>query len=621
VLAKAMCGIIGYVGRHRAKDILMDGLKRLEYRGYDSAGIALLEGSELRIVRAVGQLEALIRKAAPLELAGTVGIGHTRWATHGGVVEENAHPHRSSDGKIALVHNGVIENFATIREFLLSRGYCFASETDSEVLANLIAYHYGRGGGSGEKNHFGESVRRALLHVQGTYGIAVLCEDRPGELVGARNSSPLILGIGDGEHFLASDAAGFAARTRDVVFLRDGELVWASGEEFLLTNLCQERVEAQRQELDWDLTAGERGGYPHFMVKEILEQPQALENAMRGRFSADGSTAHFGGLAMTPQELRQVERIVLCACGTAHCACLVGEYLIEGLARIPVEVEYASEFRYRNAPMDRHTLVLVVSQSGETLDTLEAMREARRKGFRVLAITNGVGSSIAREADGGIYQHAGPEIGVASTKAFTSQLCLLALFALYLGRLRDLSFDEGVSIVEVLRAVPGQVREILLQGEAIRRIAERHGRCRDMLFLGRQVLFPIALEGALKLKEVSYVHAEGYAAAEMKHGPIALVTPECPSFFLACDGATLPKTISNMHEIHARGGPIIAVLSQGSAVPREIVDDPIWIPRAHGVALPILAAIPIQLFAYHMGVLRGGDVDKPRNLAKSVTVE
>ncbi|MDR2030447.1 MAG: glutamine--fructose-6-phosphate transaminase (isomerizing) [Puniceicoccales bacterium] len=616
-----MCGIIGYAGKHGAKDILLDGLKRLEYRGYDSAGVALFEGNELRTIRAVGTLDALVRKVGPLDLKGTVGIGHTRWATHGGITEDNAHPHRSSDGKISLVHNGVVENFAAIRTFLLSQGYQFSSETDSEVLANLIAYHYQRDGKSRGKNRFLESVRRALLHVQGTYGIAALCLERPQEMVGARNSSPLVLGIGDGECYLSSDAGGFAARTKDVVFLSDGELVWTNGAEFSLTNLGQERLVAKRQELNWDPIAGERNGYSHFMLKEIFEQPQALENAMRGRFSSDGSTAHFGGLAMTPRELRQVERIVLCACGTAYYACLTAEYFIETMARIPVEVEYASEFRYRNAPMDRHTLVLVVSQSGETLDTLEAMREARRKGFRVLAITNGIGSSIAREADGGIYQHAGPEIGVAATKSFTSQLCILAMLALYLGRLRDMSFDEGVQIVEVLKAIPAQAMEVLLQNEAILHIAERHSRCRDMLFLGRQALFPIALEGALKLKEVSYVHAEGHAAAEMKHGPIALITPDCPAFFLACDDFILGKTVSNIHEIRARGGTIIAVVTRGSNIPNEIVDDPIWIPRAHAVAKPILATIPLQLFACHMGILRGCDVDKPRNLAKSVTVE
>jgi glucosamine--fructose-6-phosphate aminotransferase (isomerizing) len=593
----------------------------MEYRGYDSTGIATWEESRFSLIRSAGPLDALEEKVSREKLFGTAGIGHTRWATHGGVTERNAHPHRSSDGKIILVHNGVVENFAAIREFLCARGYTSSSETDSEVLANLIAYHYAKESHRVQCSRFLESVRRALFHVRGTYGLVVLCADFPTEMVGARSSSPLILGIGKDEYFLASDVAGFVSRTRDVIFLNDNELVHVHGDDFSIISLNREQIKAVRQAVDWDLSTVELNGYKHFMLKEIFDQPNALNNAMRGRFSADGSTAHFGGLQMSPRELRKIDRVIFCGCGTAWCACLEAEYLIERFARIPVEVEYASEFRYRNAPMDRNSLVLVVSQSGETLDTLAAMREAQRKGFRVLAITNGIGSSIAREADGGIYQHAGPEIGVASTKAFTSQLCLAAMLALYLGRLRDLSFEDGVAIAEALRQLPQQVLEVLKLNDHIRRIASRYQHCHDMLFLGRQSMFPIALEGALKLKEVSYIHAEGYASAEMKHGPIALITEECPAFFLACDGITLEKTFSNMHEIRARGAPIIAVVTDDCQIPAALVDDIIAIPRAHPSVQPILAAIPVQLFAYHMGTLRGHNVDKPRNLAKSVTVE
>jgi glucosamine--fructose-6-phosphate aminotransferase (isomerizing) len=616
-----MCGIVGYLGKNGAKDILLEGLRRLEYRGYDSAGIAVWENSKIVISRSVGPLDALIEKTTAELLVGTAGIGHTRWATHGDVTEKNAHPHRSSDGKIVLVHNGVIENFSAIGKFLSEKGFSLSSETDSEVLANLIAYHYAKEPERENCNRFLESVRRALLHVRGTYGIVVLCADCPQEMVGARNSSPLVLGIGNGEYFLASDVAGFISRTRDAIFLNDHELVHIRGDDFSILTLNRERIAAVRQAVDWDLSAVELNGYRHFMLKEIFEQPKSLANAMRGRFFADGSTAHFGGLQMSPRELRHIDRIILCGCGSAWCACLAAEYLIEKFARIPVEVEYASEFRYRNAPMERNTLVLIISQSGETLDTLAALREAQRKGFRVLAITNGVGSSIAREADGGIYQHAGPEIGVASTKSFTSQLCIAALLALHLGRLRDLSYEEGTAIAEALRRLPQQVQETLKLSDSIRSVAERYRNCRDMLFLGRQAMFPIALEGALKLKEVSYVHAEGYAAAEMKHGPIALISPDCPAFFLACDGLTLEKTISNIHEVRARGARTIAVVPGGGTFPETTADDIIAVPEAHPAVQPILAAIPVQLFAYHMGVLRGCNVDRPRNLAKSVTVE
>lgn len=616
-----MCGIIGYVGRRCAREILVEALKRLEYRGYDSAGIGIQDGSGLRLVRSVGHLEALLSKLAHLDLSGTVGIGHTRWATHGAVTETNAHPQTSCDGKIALVHNGVIENFQTIRDFLLARGYSFASETDTEVLANLIAYHYAKERDGDGKGRFYESVRRALLHVRGTYGLVVLCSDCPDEMVGARNSSPLILGVGRDEFFLCSDVNGFAARTRDVVFLKDGELVQIRGGGFSIGTLGNENIEASPQAIEWQSQEMELGNYSSYMLKEIFEQPQALENAMRGRFSEDGSTAHFGGLQMTARELRQIDRIIFCGCGTAWHACLVGEYLIERFARIPVEVEYASEFRYRNAPLERNTLVIVVSQSGETIDTLAALKEAQRKGFRVLSVTNVVGSTIAREADGGIYQHSGPEIGVASTKAFTGQLCILSLLALYLARLRDMAHETGREIVRAMRHLPDQVSAILDQNDLLQRIAERYSHYGHMLFLGRQGLFPIALEGALKLKEISYVHAEGYPSAEMKHGPIALVSADCPAFILSCEAQIFEKTLANVHELKARGARIIAMATEDENFPPDLADDLIRIPATHPLLQPILATIPLQLFAHHMGRLRNCDVDKPRNLAKSVTVE
>ncbi|MDR1438418.1 MAG: glutamine--fructose-6-phosphate transaminase (isomerizing) [Puniceicoccales bacterium] len=616
-----MCGIIAYLGLQDAVPILIDGLRRLEYRGYDSAGIAVQVDGITQCVRAIGPLSALQKKLSTIELAGNTGIGHTRWATHGSVTEANTHPQQSNDKKISIVHNGVIENFQSIREFLSVQGFQFQSETDTETLANLISYHYSKELESPTQDRFLESVRKALLHVRGTYGIAVLCSDRPNEIIGARNSSPLVLGMGKDEFFISSDVCSFAQHTRDVVYLHDNELVHITGDHFKLITLDREAVEAVRHEVDWDTASAELNGYPHFMLKEIFEQPQAIENALRGRISGDLSSAHFGGLQMTDEELHKINRIILCACGTAWCACLVAEYIIEKFARIPVEVEYASEFRYRNAPLDQQTLIIVISQSGETIDTLAAMREAQQRGLRVLAITNVVGSTIAREADGGIYQHSGPEIGVASTKAFTSQICISILLALHLGRLRDLSFDDGIEIVEALKKLPEQVESILLQSERIRSIAMRYKDCSDMLFLGRQSMFPIALEGALKLKEISYVHAEGYPAAEIKHGPMALITPQCPIFFLACDDHVLEKIQSNMHEVQARGARVIVVAQENSAIHANAANDIIFVPQGHSAVNPILATIPLQLFAYHMGVLRGHNVDRPRHLAKSVTVE
>jgi glucosamine--fructose-6-phosphate aminotransferase (isomerizing) len=617
-----MCGIVGYVGNRKAATLILEGLKRLEYRGYDSAGLAIAQGGGLTVVKKAGRVERLVKEAAKFRLSGTVGIGHTRWATHGRVTDENAHPHLSCDGKFALIHNGVIENYSQIKTFLLGNDYTFKSETDTEVLCNLIAYHYAkREPEKGGPSPFLESVRKALHHVEGTYGIAVLCVDRPGEMVAARKASPLILGVGDAEYIVASDASAIVSQTQNVVYLKDGELVHVTAKEFAITTLDQTDVSPVVDRIEWAHEDATMGGYAHFMEKEIFEQPQALENTMRGRFSEDGTTALFGGLNLTPAEFRQVDRFMFCACGTAWHACMVAEHLIERYARVPVEVDYASEFRYRNAPLDPQTLFFVVSQSGETIDTLAALREAKRKGYRVLAINNVVGSTIAREADGGIYQHVGPEIGVASTKAFTSQLLLGAMVALYVSRMRDMSFNDGADYVKALRGVPDLVRQVLAEAPHIKAIAQRYAHYTDFLFLGRLSLFPIALEGALKLKEISYIHSEGYPAAEMKHGPIALISEKCPSIFFAPKGEIFNKIVSSMQEIKARKGPVIAIATKGCALPAGLADELITIPDCHEAVLPIVATIPVQLLSYYIAVERGCDVDKPRNLAKSVTVE
>ncbi len=617
-----MCGIVGYVGTRKASTIILEGLKRLEYRGYDSAGLAIAQGGVLTVVKTVGRVEQLEKATAKVRLTGTVGIGHTRWATHGGVTEANAHPHLSSDGKFALIHNGVIENYGQIKAFLAGQGFTFKSETDTEVLCNLIAYHYAKAPAAKDgQSPFLESVRKALRHVEGTYGIAAMCVDHPTEIVAARKASPLILGVGENEYLLASDASALVSSTKNVVYLKDGELVHLTPREFAISTLEETDVAPVVDRIEWNVEDANMDGFAHFMEKEIFEQPQALENSMRGRFSADGSTALFGGLNLTPAEFRQVDRFMFCACGTALHACLVAEHLIEQYARVPVEVDYASEFRYRNAPLDPQTLFFVVSQSGETIDTLAAMREAKRKGYRVLAINNVVGSTIAREADGGIYQHVGPEIGVASTKAFTSQLLIGAMVALYVSRMRDMSFNDGVDYVKALRGVPDLVRKALAQAPHIKAIAKRYSKYTDFLFLGRLSLFPIALEGALKLKEISYIHSEGHPAAEMKHGPIALVSEKCPSVFFAPKGEIFNKVVSSMQEIKARKGPVIAIATEGCELPAGLADELIQIPDCHEAVLPIVATIPIQLLSYYIAVERGCDVDKPRNLAKSVTVE
>ena len=615
-----MCGITGYVGSKNAVPILLEGLLKLEYRGYDSAGIALLKNGILRVCKKKGRVGTLAEEVRKMNFSANTGISHTRWATHGGVTDANAHPHVSSDGNFALVHNGIIENFENIKNFLLTKGYTFSSQTDSEVLVNLIAYHYSQRTDENTENRFMEAVRKALLHVEGTYGIAVLCRFNDGEIVAARKGSPLLIGVGKNERLVSSDVLGFAGRASNVIYLEDNQIALVTADSCDIVTICNKPINYTVSEIDWNLESADLGNCKHYMQKEIMEQPAVLENAIRGRISDDGSTAVLNGLNMTPADMRQIDRILFCACGTAWHACLVAEYLIEKYARIPVEVEYASEFRYRNAPLDKNTLVFVISQSGETIDTLQALRESKRKGFKTLAITNSVGSTISRESDGGLYQYAGKEVGVASTKAFTSQIAICLLIALYIGRMRDLSFYGGRLIVDAIKSLPSLAAKVLKLAPSIEKIAKKYAHFSDFLFVGRLSEFPVALEGALKLKEISYIHAEGYPAAEMKHGPIALVSPECPTVVLATSDEILPKVVSNAQEIKARKGPIIVITNRPEAF-EGIADDIISIPDAHDCVKAIIATIPIQLLAYYIAVQRGCDVDKPRNLAKAVTVE
>jgi len=615
-----MCGIIGYIGKAEAAPILLEGLRRLEYRGYDSAGLATLNGG-LRIRKCKGRIANLAELIAHEPICGSIGISHTRWATHGGVTDENAHPHFDQSGKLVLVHNGVIENYQTLKEALAAEGHLFKSQTDTEVLAHLIGKHFDALGGSPTRKRLVEAVRKALKEVTGTYGIAVMHEDIPEALVGARRGSPLVLGIGKGENFLASDVSAIVGHTREAVYLRDYDIVSLDGDDFEITTLNGGASGFEVSKVEFSEEDVSKGDYPHYMLKEIFEQPDSLRDAMRGRLSVEESTAKLGGLNMTPAELRDIERIVLTGCGTACHAAMVGEYVLESLAHLPAEVEFASEFRYRNMPMNKDTVVFAISQSGETADTLAALRESQRKGHRTLGICNNVASTIARESDGGVYMHAGPEIGVAATKSFTSQVTVLTLLGLLLGRIRHLSTSEGIQIMEELQAIPEKVRSILAQDDHIKRIAEKYSYAKAMMFLGRQFNYPVAMEGALKMKEISYIHAEGHPSAELKHGVIALISPEVPSVFIAPDDSVYDKNISNIEEVKARKGPVIAIGTEGDTKLAKVADDVIYIPRCPDYLSPLLTVIPLQLFAYHLAVKLGCDVDKPRNLAKSVTVE
>jgi glucosamine--fructose-6-phosphate aminotransferase (isomerizing) len=622
-----MCGIVGYVGERDASEFLIEGLRRLEYRGYDSAGIAVMPRDQktIQMTKTTGRIDALSAALADQPLEGTIGIGHTRWATHGAPTDENAHPHMGGGTTVALVHNGVIENFLSIKERLQEEGYTFVSGTDTEVIAHLVAFCLDEQSVPGEDDdpydHLVKAVNEAVSQMRGTYGLAILFRDYPEVIIAARLGSPLVVGVGNGEHFVASDASPLGGYTDKIVYLTDHQTAVVTKDDLRVKHRDQGHVHHSVEQLELASNDIGRNGYSHYMLKEIHEQPESLRNVMRGRVSVDDATALFGGLNLTPQQLRSINRIILTACGTSWHAALYGEYVMEEFARIPVEVEYASELRYRNPPVDHDTLVFAISQSGETADTLAAIREMKRKGHRTLAICNVVGSSIAQEADGGIYLHAGPEIGVASTKAYTSQCSVLAMLSLFFGRMRHMSFGKGKRVLDALESLPDHIQGALDTDADVHRIAKKYQHANNFLYLGRQYNFPTALEGALKLKEISYIHAEGYPAAEMKHGPIALVDSKTPSVFIVPQGYIYDKVMANVEEVKARGGPVIAVVERGDHRLAELVDDVITVPQIDDFLQPLVSIIPLQLLAYHAAQLRGCDVDKPRNLAKSVTVE
>lgn len=617
-----MCGIIGYVGHQKAKPILMEGLKRLEYRGYDSAGLAVLGNKKIKSVRAVGKVAELEKKIAGSDLEGTIGIAHTRWATHGKPSVANSHPHTDCKNEIFVVHNGIIENYLELKNNLLKKGHKFKSETDTEVIAHLI---------EDERKKTGdlfEAVQKALFQLMGAYGIAVISKNDPNMIVVAKKGSPLLFGVGEGEYVVSSDAAAIINHTKQVIYLSDGEVAKITPQGYQVIEMGQGKVKKEMVEINWSQESAQKGGFKHFMLKEIHEQPQAIESAIQGRvdkFIKEGSQIPIlGGLAPTSEvkdRLAKIKRIIIVSCGTSYYSGLVGEYMIEEYTGIPVEVETASEFRYRKPVLDETTAVLAISQSGETADTLEAIREGKLKGALTLGIVNVVGSTISRETDAGVYNHAGPEIGVASTKAFTSQLSILALVTLSLGRQRQMSFVMGRRIAEELKRIPGLIKKILKKEEEIKLIAKKYGKYENWLYLGRKYNFPIAMEGALKLKEISYVHAEGYAAGEMKHGPIAMIDGNFPSLFIVPTDSVYEKVISGMEEVKARGGKILAIATEKNKEIAKLVDDVIYIPKTLEMLTPLLSVIPLQLLAYYIGVNKGYDVDKPRNLAKSVTVE
>jgi glucosamine--fructose-6-phosphate aminotransferase (isomerizing) len=609
-----MCGIVGYIGPRQAAGLLLEGLRRLEYRGYDSAGIAVVNGRGLRIMKAAGKLSVLESELTANTPQGTIGIGHTRWATHGAPTTTNAHPHTDQSGRIAVIHNGIIENSGSIRKALEQRGHTFKSDTDTEVLAHLVGEFY--------QGNLEDAVASALRDVEGAYGLAFISADEPDVIVAARNGSPLLVGVGENEWFVASDASPLLQHTRAVVYLDDGEMVVLTRDGYRVRNLETARISKPVNQIDWDLATVERGGYPHFMLKEICEQPESLCNTLRGHLLEEEGTARVSGLNLTDEELKQFERVIITACGTSWHSGIIGEYMMEEMARLPVEVEYASEFRYRNPVVDPKTLVIGISQSGETADTLAAIREAKRRGGRTIGLVNVVGSTIAREVDGGIYLHAGPEIGVASTKAFTSQVAALSLITLRIARLRNLSILQGREFIRALRRLPEQVSEILDRAHEIEALADRFlSTSKNALYLGRGVNFPVALEGALKLKEISYIHAEGYPAAEMKHGPIALIDENMPVVFIAPRDAVHSKIVSNIEEVKARGGKVIALINDGDAEIQRLADATFTIPETLDLLTPMLTSIPLQLLSYYVAVRRGCNVDQPRNLAKSVTVE
>lgn len=614
-----MCGIVGYIGNKKAENVLLEGLKRLEYRGYDSAGIALITSSKkskkVRVTKAVGKVSEL-EDVLSDEYASTstVGIAHTRWATHGKPSKKNAHPHTDCTGSLALVHNGIIENCRELKEELQKVGHVFRSETDSEVIAHLIEEEM-------KDVSFEEAVPGAIRRLKGAYAVVVVHAEHPDLIIAARNSSPLVLGLGHDEFILASDASAIVAHTDQVIYLDDGEVVYLRPGDHEIRTLKNKKRAKESVTLEWTQEEAEKQGYKHFMLKEIHEQPHAIEDALRGRMQIQDGLARLGGLMEVEDRLREINRIIIVSCGTARCAALVGEYMIEEYAGIPVEVEYAHEFRYRKPIINKNTAVVVISQSGETADTLAAVREAKHKGALTLGIVNVIGSTIARETDAGVYNHAGPEIAVASTKAFTTQISLLVLFAVKLGRQRDMSFTTGKKILTELKKVPKNIEIILANEKAIKQVAKKYKTFENFFYLGRKYSFPIAIEGSIKLKEVSYVHAEGDATGELKHGPIAMIDENFPTIFIAPNDSVYDKSTSGIQEVKARGGRVIAVATEGDTRITQLADDVLFIPKTLEMLTPILSVVPLQLFAYHFANERGLDVDKPRNLAKSVTVE
>ncbi|MBI5530477.1 MAG: glutamine--fructose-6-phosphate transaminase (isomerizing) [Candidatus Doudnabacteria bacterium] len=620
-----MCGIIGYIGRQKAPQILIEGLKRLEYRGYDSAGLAVVDNNnrenKINCVKVVGKVKGLEPLVSEQVLNGSLGIAHTRWATHGAPTEINAHPHCDCKKRIYVAHNGIIENYAALKSKLEQEGHKFQSETDTEVLPHLIEKFF-------RDCSLEEAVARALTLVEGTYGIAVICEHEPRKLVAARCGSPLVLGLGNKEYIIASDVSAILRHTRQVIYLDDGEMAILTSDDFNVVDVesamrgeTTKQIYKQIQEIEWDIKQAQKEGYPHFMLKEINEQDEVVRNALRGRLLMEEGTAKLGGLENVEDKLRGIKRMVIAACGTAYYAGLIAEYMFSEFAGLLTKTEIASEFRYRHPILDEQTALLNISQSGETADTLAALREAKRKGILSLGIVNVVGSTIARETDAGVYNHAGPEIGVASTKAFISQLTVLSLLTLFLGRQRNMPATEGKNLAEELNLIPEKIAQILKQQKYIKKIAQQYAGYEHALYLGRKYNYPVALEGALKLKEISYIHAEGYAAGEMKHGPIALVDKNLFSVFIAPYDTVYEKIISNMQEIKARGGKIIAIATEGNKDIKKIADDVIYIPPAPEMLSPLLTTVPLQLFAYYAAAERGCPIDQPRNLAKSVTVE
>ncbi len=607
-----MCGIVGYCGPKPAAQVLIEGLKRLEYRGYDSAGICIHKDNDFIIYKKKGKLKEL-REVVPSDLDGRYGIGHTRWATHGGVNDINAHPITDDTGKVALVHNGIIENFQALKDKLIADGHLFRTETDTEVIAHLIASMY--------RGNLETAVREAVYLLKGTYGIAVVHKDEPDKIVGARNGSPLVVGMGDGEMFLASDVMAVMAHTKQAVYLEDGELVTITPDGYKMFDVDEQEIQKEVEHITWELEQMEKDGYGTFMEKEIHEQPMSIQRAIKGRIDLEGATGHLGGLNLNAKELLNIDRVEIIAAGTSYYAGMVGSYLLEHVARIPAHAELSSEVRYKNPIVQPNTLYFAVSQSGETADTLYAMRELQRKGATVLGVCNAVGSTIPRESDGGTYIHSGPEIAVASTKAFTSQISVFYLFTLLMARMRHQSFEEGTKYVSELNRIPILVEKILSNTGPIQEIAKRYAEFENFLFMGRGLLYPVALEGALKLKEISYIHAEGYSSAEIKHGPIALINEKTPSVFLVPDEGLRDKVISNMKEVKAREGSVIAVAVEGDTAIADIADEVMWIPKTHELMYPFLMVVPLQLFAFYCALELGRDVDQPRNLAKSVTVE